>query len=101
MASGTVLRTLQERGLAVAADGDALVVGPMELITNDMRAAIRRHKAEILAELMQERASAHWRWWIAPPGRPAFEVRFRPDVTADQVRKLYPGAGLRPLTPLL
>jgi hypothetical protein len=51
MAATDLLMTLRGRGLILAADGDSLIVRPRELLTDELRAAIRTHKPEILAEL--------------------------------------------------
>ncbi len=50
MTSAELLTRLRSRGLSVAADGNALIVRPRDLLTDELRAAIRAHKPAILAE---------------------------------------------------
>jgi hypothetical protein len=45
----TLLWRLEDRGLSLRPDGDALVVSPREHLTDDDRAAIRQHRDELLA----------------------------------------------------
>src|ERR1700676_4377076 len=46
-----LLTKLRHAGLAMRADGDALVVRPRELLTDELRTQIREHKPAILAAL--------------------------------------------------
>jgi hypothetical protein len=43
-----LLQHLQARGLHIRIDGRSLIVGPSELLTDDIRAAIRADKPELL-----------------------------------------------------
>ncbi len=51
MTAAELLTTLCNRGLTVRADRDSLIVQPRELLTDELRTAIRAQKAAILAEL--------------------------------------------------
>ncbi len=51
------LDTLQERGATLQIDGEALRVAPSRVLDNDLRAAIRRNKSELLELLALESAS--------------------------------------------
>ncbi len=46
-----LVHQLSDCGLTVRAEGNALVVGPRNLITDPLRQFIRGHKTELLAEL--------------------------------------------------
>ena len=48
MGAPDVLRSLQNLGLTLTADGERLLVGPSECITDNARSLIREHKAELL-----------------------------------------------------
>jgi uncharacterized membrane protein len=49
MTAAALLTTLRELGLTITADGDALIVQPRKLLTDELRAAIRANKPAILA----------------------------------------------------
>ena len=51
MGARDLLQTLAAAGLTVTADGDRLVVTPAARITDELRAAIRAWKLDLLAEL--------------------------------------------------
>ena len=51
MTAAELLTTLRDHGLTISADGDALIVRPRDLLTDDLRATIRARKPELLAEL--------------------------------------------------
>ena len=51
MGAPDLLHALQGQGLRVWAKGDRLLVAPKERITDETRALIRAHKAELLAAL--------------------------------------------------
>src|SRR4030095_1061608 len=51
---------LEGRGLRLRVDGDDLLIGPRELITDEDRAALRRGKPHVLALLTYD-ADAHAR----------------------------------------
>jgi len=90
MTAADLLRTLRKRGLTVAADSDALTVRPRNLLTDDLRAAIRAHKRDLLAELPR------YRWLIIEPGGRR-EICVLPEMTVAQLAPCYPGARLVPL----
>jgi hypothetical protein len=48
MGAPDLLRSLQGLGLTLTADGERLLVGPSECITDNVRSLIREHKAELL-----------------------------------------------------
>jgi hypothetical protein len=81
-----LLTTLRNRGLTIAADGDALNVRPRELLTDELRAAIRTHKRELLAELPR------YRWLILEADGRRREVCCLPELTATDLEPCYPGA---------
>lgn len=60
MGAPDVLEHLRAAGLTITADGDRLTVTPRDLLTDDLRSAIRENKAALLAALMP-----------APVSRPA------------------------------
>lgn len=60
MGAPDLLQYLRAAGLAVTANGDSLIVTPRERLTDNMRCAIRKNKAALLAALMP-----------APSSRPA------------------------------
>lgn len=48
MTPDTILVELKSKGLRLARDGDDLIVTPKSALTDDLRALIRAHKAELL-----------------------------------------------------
>ena len=86
-----ILTTLRSKGLTVAADGDALNVGPRELLTDELRAEIRVRKRDLLAELPR------YRWLIVEPDGTRREICTLPEMTVGELRPCYPGARLLPL----
>jgi hypothetical protein len=91
MTAANLLTKLRDAGLRVAADGDALNVGPRELLTDELRAAIRAHKRDLLAELPR------YRWLIVELDDNGHEVCCLPEMTAAQLTPCYPGARFLPL----
>jgi hypothetical protein len=91
MTAANLLTKLRDAGLRVAADGDALNVGPRELLTDELRAAIRAHKRDLLAELPR------YRWLVIEPGGDAREIVCLPEQSARELAPCYPGARLLPL----
>ena len=49
------LATLTDMGLTLEADGERLIVQPASKLTDDTRALIRDHKAELIAEIERNR----------------------------------------------
>ena len=91
MTAADILTRLRNRGLTVAADGDALIVRPRDLLTDELRAAIRAHKRDLLAELPR------YRWLILEPDGRRREICVLPEMTALELAPCYPGARLMPL----
>lgn len=58
MGARDLLAELTGAGFSVAADGDRLVIRPASLLTDDMRAALRASKPDLLALLADNRAEA-------------------------------------------
>ena len=87
MTAAELLTTLRLRGLTLAADGDALIVRPRDRLTDELRAAIRAHKRDLLAELPRYR-------WLIVEGGSAREVCCLPELTATEMAACYPGARL-------
>ena len=58
MLAQEILATLQQRGATVRAlEGDQLEIGPRRVLDDQLRAAIRSHKADLLAELRRDEAN--------------------------------------------
>src|SRR5215475_99331 len=91
MTAAHLLTTLRAMGLVVSADGDALIVRPRDLLTDELRAAIRAHKLGLLAELPR------YRWLVIEPNGKRREVCVLPEMTAVELAPCYPGARLVPL----
>jgi hypothetical protein len=90
-AAASLLAILRDAGLTVAADGDMLIIGPRELLTDELRATIREHKHALLAELPR------YRWLVTGPDVPPLEVCCLPELTEAEMRGRYPGATMEPL----
>jgi hypothetical protein len=56
MDAASLLHELRDAGLALRTEGDRLLVGPAEKLTDQWRSAIRGHKAELLHLLREVRA---------------------------------------------
>lgn len=91
MTAANLLTKLLDAGLRVAADGDALTVRPRELLTDELRAAVRAHKRDLLAELPR------YRWLIVELDGNGHEVCCLPEMAAAELAPCYPGARLLPL----
>jgi|SRR5215831_667654 len=88
MTAVELLTTLRDRGLTVAADGDGLTVRPRALLTNDLRAAIRANKRELLDKLPR------YRWLVVEPDGLRREVCCLPEMDATELAQCYPDARL-------
>jgi hypothetical protein len=88
MSAADLLTTLRSRGLTLAADGDALAVRPRDLLTDELREAIRAHKRDLLAELPR------YRCLILEPAGGRREICVLPEMTAAALAPCYPGARL-------
>ena len=86
MTAAELLTTLRRRGLTLAAHGDALIVRPRDLLTDELRAAIRTHKRDLLAELPR------YRWLILWPDGRCREICTLPEMTVAELAPGYPGA---------
>src|SRR5215467_2136003 len=86
MTAADLLTTLRKRGLSIAAHGDALVVRPRGLLTDELRFAIRAHKPALLAELPR------YRWLIVEPHGGRRDVCVLPEISATELAPCYPGA---------
>jgi hypothetical protein len=91
MTAADLLTTLRKRGLNIAADGDALVVRPRDLLTDELRLAIHAHKRALLAELPR------YRWLILEADGRRREVCCLPELDATELARCYPGARFVPL----
>jgi hypothetical protein len=91
MTATNLLTKLRDAGLRVAADGDALTVRPRELLTDELRAAIRAYKRELLAELPR------YRWLVVEVDGGRHEVCCLPEMTSAELGPCYPDADLIPL----
>lgn len=90
MGARDLLHDLAGAGLSVTAHGDQLVIRPASKLTDDMRAALREAKAELLALLAGDakhsaRVRARLlRWgWPAPEAEAMAERLVRRDREAD------------------
>ena len=88
MTGAALLEKLRAVGLRIAADGDVLTVGPRELLTEELRAAIRAHKSALLAELPR------YRWLVVDRDGKGWEVCCLPPLSAHEMAECYPGARL-------
>lgn len=60
MTPASLLSDLRRRGLSARAESGRLVLAPASLLTDDLRAAVRRHKAALLALLYEEADPFGW-----------------------------------------
>lgn len=60
MNAPALLRELSTRGVTVALEGEALRVQPSRVLTDELRAAIRCHKSELLQFLTRENVSREY-----------------------------------------
>jgi hypothetical protein len=74
MQASTLIRTLAERGAELEVCSDRLRVRPPEALADELRAALRTHKAAIIAQLESDRA--HRTFWTTDP---------RNDMTCDTI----------------
>jgi hypothetical protein len=88
MNAPNLLTKLRGAGLQVAANGDALIIRPRDLLTDELRAEIRAHKRGLLAELPR------YRWRIIDPVAGDKEVCCLPEMTEAEMRRCYPSARL-------
>ncbi len=58
MVAEVLIDQLHSQGLTISADGDRLLVAPSSGLTDDLRAAIRQHKSELLEVLSLSRTRA-------------------------------------------
>jgi len=66
-------------------------VGPRELLTDELRAQIRAHKRDLLAELPR------YRWLVVEPDGTRREICTLAEMTRGELAPCYPGVQLMPL----
>ena len=92
-AAAALLSRLERTGLSVSVAAEGLRVRPRDLLTDELRAAVKTEREALINLLI----GAHFRWSVTRPGAWAMEVRFSPEATLERVRTLYPGAYCVPL----
>ena len=60
MTPASLLAALRRRGLSARAESGRLVLAPASLLSDDLRAAVREHKAGLLALLYEEADPFGW-----------------------------------------
>lgn len=78
-----LLGRLRSRGLEVRAEGTRLWLGPRAALTDEIRAHVREHKAELLTALEQERQVRE----LLAEMRPALAPALR-DISDDGLLRL-------------
>jgi hypothetical protein len=94
MDAADVLIRLHESGLTALAESGNLIVRPKAALTDETRALIRAHKAELLTALAQ---GTSWRWRITQPDGTLFEIYELPEPTQAMVERSFPGAAVTPI----
>ena len=108
MGAHDVLVHLSALGVRLTREGEVIRAAPRSALTDEARALIRAHKAELMRALEQEgtgsaepepaplgeQVSDHW-LIIEPPTKT--ERWFTPPVTRSELERRYPGAALVPL----
>ena len=84
------VRMLHILGLSLTTKDGRLTVGPSDLLDDDVRLFIRKHKAEIIAALQRADKPA-WAWLVVFDGF-CLETYHHPDKTRAQVKRMYPRA---------
>ena len=84
MTPSAILDTLKAKGVRLTRDGGDLIATPRAALTDELRALIRQHKAELLEVLRS------WRWLFHYPDGHAVEYRILPEPTEEELRSLYP-----------
>jgi hypothetical protein len=59
MSARTLLEELRERGVELVADGEQLLYRPRNIVTPELAAAIKEHKAEILRIVREDEEMRH------------------------------------------
>ena len=83
-----VLYLLRRLGLSLEVDGGRLIVTPTNLIDDDTRWLIRKHRDAIIAELEDV---PRWAWLVSFEGH-ALETYHHPAATRTEVMRKYPDA---------
>ena len=83
-----VVFLLRRLGLSLVVDGGRLIVTPANLIDEDTRWMIRKHRDAIIAELEDV---PRWAWRVRFDGY-ALETYHHPDATHADVMRKYPDA---------
>lgn len=90
IAPNEALHLLRQLGLNLVVNDGRLNVSPVELIDDDTRWLIRKHRDAIITELEQDDAP---RWaWLACFGAHSLEVYMHPDATHAEMVCKYPSA---------
>jgi hypothetical protein len=90
MEATEALYLLRQLGLSLESSNGRLIVSPAELIDDDVRWLIRKHRDAIILEL--ERAGApRWAWLIRFGGY-ALETYHNPEASLSEVLQRYPDA---------
>jgi hypothetical protein len=84
MGARYLLQSLAAAGLTVTADGDRLVVSPSCRLTDELRAAIRAWKFDLLAELVRKSQDRELPSAEAPPAPPAASPAPEPPALAPE-----------------
>jgi hypothetical protein len=79
---------LRRRGLSLEVDDGRLIVTPANLIDDDTRWLIRKHRDAIIAELEDV---PRWAWLVCFDGY-VLETYYHPDATHADVMWKYPAA---------
>jgi hypothetical protein len=85
-----VVYLLRRLGLSLEVDGERLIVTPANLIDDDTRWLIRKHRDAIIAELED---APRWAWLVSFDGY-TLETYHHPDATHAEVQSKYPDAVL-------
>lgn len=85
MGARDLLAELACLGVTVTADGDRLLIRPASKLTDELRAALRAHKAELLATASTRP--------IAPLSAIAHQLPIGPREVLDCLLSVYPHAG--------
>ena len=88
-----LLDRIAAAGLDIEPDGDRLIVGPRELLTNEFREAVRANR-DALLELLRAK---HWHWQVSLPDRAPFRVWVAPGADRAWMANVYPNALIQPL----
>ena len=80
---------LRQLGLSIEVEGERLIVTPANLIDDDVRWLIRKHRDAIIAELEDV---PRWAWLVRFSDREPLETYHHPKAPYADVMRKYPGA---------